>query len=82
MNARILEEAKEEILEALRKCENKGIRSICFIHGYHKHVLKDFITSQKFIEFTENERSRSIGATTKRYFMECRWKSCVGIGNN
>lgn len=50
-----LEEAKEEIIEPLRRCENNKDLNIRIIHGYHKHILKDFIRSQEFLEFAGTE---------------------------
>ncbi len=48
-------EAKFKIIESLRKCFNQRKYSIHIIHGYHGHILKDYIESQEFLEDMKKE---------------------------
>ncbi len=49
------QEAMDTILETLRQCWKKRIEKICIIHGYHGHILKDYIESKEFLEEMDQE---------------------------
>ncbi|QEE16817.2 hypothetical protein DSAG12_02647 [Promethearchaeum syntrophicum] len=48
-------EAIEKVLIYLRTCWKKKISKISIIHGYHGHILKDYIESSRFIKDMEDE---------------------------
>jgi DNA-nicking Smr family endonuclease len=42
-------EAIELIIQSLRTCWKSHVPAIRIIHGYHGHILKDYIGSPKFL---------------------------------
>lgn len=48
-------EAIEEVIRYLRICWKQKINTIRIIHGYHGHVLKDYIESSIFLKDMKEE---------------------------
>ncbi|MHA1819430.1 MAG: Smr/MutS family protein [Promethearchaeota archaeon] len=49
-----LEDAKYEILEKIDECLVIGEETLKVIHGYHTHIIRDYIRSRAFIDFARD----------------------------